>query len=366
MHIYVDESGSFVIPAAGVHRIVGVVGIVVPSGQKAALFRKFRDLKKGWPGAAGGVEVKGSSLSEREVAQAIGLLASFDVIAEAVLTDMGVYTATALRAFQVKQADKLIEHITPQHSPKVVAETTQLRDELLALPLQLFVQVILMIQLLSSVLQTATIYHAFRFPPELGQFDWVIDAKDKAITTMEKLWSSLLLPILQTQGFTEPFIQVIEGNYRAFERFEVSESDASPKLRPHLEWLKSMTPKAQGTEYTGIDHGKIFERLEFHNSEDEFGLQLADIVASALCRAFNGTLRVDGWKDLGSLFVKRSLDAGGSIRMIKLDSNAAGGEVLQPRHAAVRRAIDESTLAMFRDQDPVPPGVPFPSGPRRT
>jgi hypothetical protein len=268
---------------------------------------------------------------------------------------MGAYNAADLRTYQIIQADKLVEHLGPEFTPEVIAETNKQRDQMLALSPQLFVQAMLTIYLLSEVLQTATVYHAFRFPPELGHFDWVVDAKDQKITTMESLWSTLMMPILETQGFTKPFVSVREGNYSAFKRFEVRASEAPAAERRHLEWVKNKTPRAQGTDYTGIYFGEIFKSLRFRNSRDEPGLQLADIVASALCRAFNGNLCIDGWGEIGELFVAQSTELGGSIKMVKLDASGTGEE-LRGHHQLVRRYIEARAVDMFPNSSP--PGQP--------
>ena len=48
------------------------------------------------------------------------------------------------------------------------------------------------------------------------------------------------------------------------------------------------------------------ESFSFADSEQELGLQLADIAASACRRAFNGNLQRSGWEKLGQLLVKKN------------------------------------------------------------
>ncbi|MBZ5604581.1 MAG: DUF3800 domain-containing protein [Acidobacteriia bacterium] len=44
---------------------------------------------------------------------------------------------------------------------------------------------------------------------------------------------------------------------------------------------------------------------ESADSKNELGLQLVDIVASAVRRAFNGNLKQGGWGQVGGLIIKR-------------------------------------------------------------
>lgn len=70
--------------------------------------------------------------------------------------------------------------------------------------------------------QTSTLYYSQRIPEELGRFDWVVDRKDRTMTTMEWLWTTLIVPIGQTLAFKEPFITLKEGTYTYFDRFRLS------------------------------------------------------------------------------------------------------------------------------------------------
>jgi hypothetical protein len=65
------------------------------------------------------------------------------------------------------------------------------------------------------------------------------------------------------------------------------------------------------------------EDFAFVASETDLGLQMADILASILTRALNGTLQRPGWQSLGSLFVRRAEQ---TVRLIALawDVNEAG------------------------------------------
>ena len=45
MHIYIDESGTFIIPTLRANYISCVAALVIPSGKKESLFRRFLHLR---------------------------------------------------------------------------------------------------------------------------------------------------------------------------------------------------------------------------------------------------------------------------------------------------------------------------------
>src|SRR5439155_26402891 len=96
---------------------------------------------------------------------------------------------------------------------------------------QLYVQFVLTNHLLAQVLQDSTLYYAQRKPQELGDFRWIIDAKDQAVTPYEDLWSKMVMPFLQSKFLAEPFIMLKQADYSAFEQFYQHADRAPQHLR---------------------------------------------------------------------------------------------------------------------------------------
>lgn len=163
---------------------------MVPSSSQGALRREFRKLKRSL--GIRGTELKGSALSETQVARIIDLLAKYDVIAEAVVLDAGAHSSQEVTTFKQEQAERLMEHITRDHQASLIHDLIGLQESMKVLPNQLFLQILAIWQLIPRVLETATMYYSQRRPAELGSFVWRVDAKDAEITTMEELWTSLL------------------------------------------------------------------------------------------------------------------------------------------------------------------------------
>jgi hypothetical protein len=336
VNIYVDESGAFLVPTRRPHLVCCVAGLVIPTGRESELFFEFLRLRDQWP--LNRIEVKGSRLDEAQIEAVIDLLASHGALLQIVATDMALYDEARLDAFRQDQASRILRHVTPEHQPSLVAQLSELRDRWLAASNQLFVQSVLTIHLLEELFQTATLFYVLRTPAELGCFKWTIDAKDRALTDVEHVWKTLLMPMLQTQSLKKPLLLPKGSDFSHFKEFQVDESTPDEKMQQAIRWLKTLDPPpAASPRYSGVSLNHVFRDLEFSSSMDSLGLQLADIVASACTRAFNGTLQEQGWARLGSLLVKRK---GGSIHFAELSKD--------PEAIGTQRPLDEALASVLR------------------
>ena len=329
MHIFIDESGQFIPLDGAKSRAAATVGLVVPSSVQGALRRSFRKLKQRL-GASGG-EIKGASLSESDAAQVIALLQQYDVILEAVVVDAGEYRDLDITDFKVRQADHLMEYITREHQPTLIQDLVTSQETMKALPNQLFIQVFCLWQLIHRLLETATMYYAQRRPTELGSFVWRVDAKDASITPMENLWTSLIPPLIMAKTTMSPMGMIPGADYSFLERFDTAPVDGSAPIPGHY-----------STDITRV----LRDDFALTPSEDDLGLQMADICAAILTRALNGTLQRSGWQSLGSLFVRRERQ---TVRLIalSLDREQPSRDVANPRWHAVVPTLERLARPML-------------------
>ncbi len=104
--------------------------------------------------------------------------------------------------------------------------------------------------------------------------------------------------LLQTRSFDHPLITMQGADYSAFNKFE----HVLPETPSHLKHLieKPSDP------FPCVDIEKILKGdLRFSWSHRYTGLQMADIVATSIRRACNGTLQKAGWGDIGKLMLQR-------------------------------------------------------------
>jgi hypothetical protein len=302
MHIYIDESGQFIPLNDAKSRAAAVVALVVPDSQRMALVREFKKTRKQLrPGAT---EIKGSSLSEQEAARILALLATYDLLLEAVVVDVGQHKDDDVTRFKMQRADNLLESIDREHKATLIHDLLETQQRLIGLSNQLFIQASCMFQLIPRVVETATMYYSQRLPRELGQFHWRIDAKADRATAMEQLWSLLVPVAVATRSLSQPMVMYDGGDYSSYERFDVPADPPTPgQFRTDLKRV-------------------LREDLRFLDSNHDIGLQIADIVAAVLTRALNGTLEESGWRGLGKLFILRTEK---TLRVIALSRDALRG-----------------------------------------
>jgi uncharacterized protein DUF3800 len=306
MHFFIDESGIFLVTGNNTPKISSITALTIPDRHIDRLSKKFIELRRNW---GYDCEVKGSRLSERQISETISLLRTHDVLLDITCIDTGLHTEEDISAYKKVSGENLVKHLTPQHHENLVRQINEYRERLLALSNQLFVQSVLTIDLVPHVLNISTLYYCQRMPQELGNFVWYIDAKgaDGEQTPFEQLWSTLLMPVIETNYRMDEFEG---GDYSHFDKFRIPEEE----LTEHQKSL--MTEKSSGAV---LLNKIIKDTLHFADSGTHIGLQLVDIMASAFNRAMNGTLQFDGWKHLGALTIKqpRIVTLGGAKKVVE-------------------------------------------------
>jgi hypothetical protein len=298
VHIYIDESGIFRNPANRDNIMSCVSALVIPGSQREAIFEQFRDLLSTFPPPSNSREIKGSELNEAQIAQVVELLLEYEVVLDTICIDLGLHTEDEITNFRTRQADNVIAFLTPEHQPTLIAEAHEQREYILRMPNQHFVQAFLTWSLIPRLFQKVTLYYAVRIPSELGEFNWVVDAKDIKVTDFERSWSTVIHPIVYAHSLREPLVMVEGGDYSFFEKFRDDDEERMAAIREE---------ENLDEEIDALSMAKIFnESLTFDPLFGNLGIQLADILVNATQRAMNGKLQRLGWADIGALMVGQS------------------------------------------------------------
>jgi hypothetical protein len=274
--IFIDEAGQFT-------RLSGwsvVCGLALPHREVGKAPRKLAYLTRHWPKAPNG-ELKGGSLDTSHLAALVDALFARDALLHAVGIDMAKENDTSLKDHKHEQCEFLTAHLTPKHHPDRVAEVWTLRKALEAMPVQLYVQSVLMTELTAIMVERITMYFSQRRPRELGSFRWTIDAKDpRRITTQEKWWRDMLGPLQESRSRRSPIGRVDDPHfdYRFFNRA--------------YEFKKQMWyPDKTRELITGYDIKKILaDQIGFKDSRSDIFLQATDILTNFLRRLLMGEI----------------------------------------------------------------------------
>ena len=301
MFIYIDESGYFAYHTRSAYSYSCAGALTIPSRFHGQILKSFSRLKCRW--GCSGHEPKGRELTEAQVASVVDLLLAGKARFHVCATDMAHNTPETILAYKHEQAARLMANVTDQHNTKLVHEIRDLQQKINSLSNQLFIQFCVMTHLVNKHLQDVVIHYALSDPPELGEFRWVIDRKEKSKTTYEDLWHTLLAPFIQSRQFSggldDRIVCVAEGDYSHFEKFCGQLNTWPQHLPPRRE------QKAEDKPIGTINGGKIIrESFTLGDSATSPGLQLTDIVTNAFRRAMYGRLQHSGWKDLGKMMFR--------------------------------------------------------------
>lgn len=155
MHIFIDESGAFV-PADGQDSVSLVAALVFSQRGLERFHRDYQSLRRRLPKENG--EVKGRLLSETHVRRVVRLLRRSGCLLEVIASDTAVQTTEEIADHQSMHAEKLTENLTDEHPPNIHETAGKWRKRLEELAPQLYVQSVVMTELVYSVLKHANVF----------------------------------------------------------------------------------------------------------------------------------------------------------------------------------------------------------------
>jgi hypothetical protein len=294
MNIYIDESGIFKNPANKDNIASCVAGLCIPSCRRRDIVKEYISLKNKW--GIGRDEVKGSQLGEKQISQVALMLKKHDVLLEIVVTDLGLMTDQHITDYKIKSAAGMTINLTPQHPKESIIKAKEWQAAYKSMPNNLFVQAAMMNEMVPALVQKLLLYYSRRLPKELGKFNWVVDAKDKKLTSAEKVWSEAIYTYIYSHSLGQPLFTVEGGDYSHFEKHKVSKKREAEIAKDN--------PELDGEGLSALPIKKILGGgFDFQDSKVNYGLQLADILVNAVQRAFNRKLQQEGWEELGSLLI---------------------------------------------------------------
>lgn len=154
-----------------------------------------------------------------------------------------------------------------------------LADELSALPLQLYTQLVLQVELVHTVLTCAPLYYVQREPIALANFRWRIDQKDRIPNRYEKTFQKILPGLLQTKSFRDPMIFLEGEDYRYFRRFEYEPGTAPTYLKD------TYGLDVDTSDASHVNVGRMInDDFSYVDSQRSSGVQVADMIASGVRR----------------------------------------------------------------------------------
>lgn len=355
MEIFVDEAGQFT-PHSG-WSAVGCLS--VPHKEIGPARRRLTYLARDWPRAANG-EVKGGSLNAGQLGQLVELLHHHAALLNVAAIDVARETHNGLLKHKASQAELITKLLMPDHPEHVRASALKLRYGLERMPMQLYVQSVVMRHLVAATMQDVTFYFSQRRPRELGEFKWTVDAKDPLrVTSQEEWWRDTLGPLIETASRRQPLIMLKDekADYRYFD---------------HAYALtKEMPTDNGGIEIAnGYDIGRaVAEKIAFVDSRADIMVQAIDVLINFFRRFLTGqTTDLAIARNLGSLQISKRDASGRSYcaNFVTLSNaegrapNAAWRDMMTAMTKASRTALapDRSRARAGTREKSAPKGQP--------
>lgn len=273
MIIFIDESGSFV-RANQLGAWNAIAAYVIPEHIQSATKSKLIALKTR-SGVVKETEIKLKDVTEENYFNFLLELGSLDGRLFVAVTDAGLNTIDNIISHRHEQAEKIRKNIPLMIYDSGKQSVARFADDVESLSPQLYVQLQCQTLLLHDIVKRGLLFFVQRYPKTLRRFKWRIDQKNSPKALFESTFKTFAPMLLQSISLRDPVIFLQEADYSYFRPYEYGPDD----VPPHIE--AATHRKLEG----GVNIGKLLrENLDFPNSKDDLGVQIADLLASGIRR----------------------------------------------------------------------------------
>lgn len=300
MHIFIDESGTFTYTPKP-HAWSSVCAIAIPDDAVGAAEKALQEFKAD-NGLATTDELKlGKVADEMTYFRLLIRLERLNCTLYGLATDAHLNTPESVSAHKNTSAQALLKHIDKMVHQCAREGIQSVSDQVRSLSDQLYIQFTCQIQLMHFVVSQAVTYYAQHNPASLASFVWRVDQKNPGgKTEFEEVFESLSPGYLQTMSLQDPLPRVEGFDYSHMARYDYPKGERPTYLRDIYNIEVDLDDI--------LDIGKLIrEDIQFVDSKENFGIQLADLLAAGLRRClrreFKDNLRAAAF--LGRLMIQR-------------------------------------------------------------
>ncbi|MFA0938879.1 DUF3800 domain-containing protein [Pseudomonas tremae] len=302
MHIFIDESGTFVY-AEEPSGWSTISAIVIPE-KALGEAKNALDAFKAENGYASTDELKlGKLKDEISYFRLLARLERANCTLFGIATDAQLNTPGAVDAHKEGTAQGILKNLEKMRYEAGRKLLLHAADQVRRLSCQLHIQFICQIELMYYVVSQAITYYAQHDPATLSQFVWRVDQKAlEKITEYEEVFERLSPAYLQMMSLSDPVMMIADFDYSHLAGYELLESETPVYLKDDYD-IDIDVDLEKALNIQKIVRGD----MQFVDSKEEFGIQLADLLSAGLRRClrsgFKDSLRAATF--LGRLMVQR-------------------------------------------------------------
>jgi len=333
VNVFIDEGGRFI---PGDSWSV-VCALSLPHQCTGRARREISFLSKGWEKKEG--EIKGELVTPEQLTILVDCLFRHDAILHCVACDVSKHDSNQISDHKNDQAERITRGLSADFYPQLIKEVWALRREVERMSEQLYVQSVLMRELVCIASEELSLYFAQRKPKELGNFQWFIDAKDPTgETPQERWWKDVLGPLIESRSKRKPFSMVDSPNFN---------------YRFHLKnyTFKRVAGNGDIEKEEGIDIKKMFtEATSFVDSRSDILIQAVDVLTSYTRRSLRSkSIDDEILREVGRLQIHRKRgDALQSLNLLSLGPIAEEKSVDDPELARRLDVVTGSARNLWR------------------
>jgi Protein of unknown function (DUF3800) len=270
MNIYIDESGSFVSsPTSGSWSVV--VALAVPEGEERTLGECLAALKEKNDCVLEN-ELKIHKVAEDSYVEFLAELGTVNIVLFGTGFDSGLDNDELIKGHQKNQVGEILNHLDEMIYEGGRSGLILMAAQLKKLSPQLYAQLFCQVRLMYDVVARAINYFVQRTPDTLMAFRWRIDQKNISRTDFEDVFEKFSPALLQTMSISEPAVRINEFDYSCMHRYYMA-------IPEHLQ--KIIGDKQRNV----LNIQKIIRKdIQFLDSKESSGIQVADLVVSGLRR----------------------------------------------------------------------------------
>lgn len=275
MYIFIDESGTFVHTTEPNAWSV-IAAFALPERQLEKVERLISALRAE---VREGQEVKLRHLTEARYIRFLRDLSRVGGLAFVTAGDASHMPTNLITKHRDDQARGIIKHVDKTVHQSMRDSLFKLSETVATMPLQLYIQMQLQLELFHKVICRSSLYYAQHEPTTLEFFRWRLDQKDIKKSEYERAFELVLAPALQTKSIKEPMATLEGADYSYFKRF-----DFPPNEIPTYLTTEYGIPQKDGFNVRKI----LMEDFAFVDSDVSSGVQAVDLLASGVRRLLRG------------------------------------------------------------------------------
>lgn len=335
MHLYIDESGSFV-PSTNTESWNVVAALAVPEATRKTLELALTNLKMSI-GKRYSDEIKLKNVPESNLKHFLSDIANTNALTFASCMDLGRLSGNEIIEHQDDQVKKILANRPRMRFEEGRRLIDDLAGRVQRLSPQLYAQFVVQIDIIEQVYRSTILYYSQHCPATLSRFRWQIDEKNPSRPLFEETLRHMAPPILQSRSVQDPAIFVYEFDYSHFDREFAYAPDEIPT------YLEEETGVKIGS---AANLGKVLKDFKFVRSHDVPGVQIADILASSFRRVLRNNFEDNlGIAEmLGRITVERAKPKE-SIHLISLSDNQ---HLVDGCTTSIVRSVTKASKKMIR------------------